>query len=505
LGWQASATGIASGYIDPVAKIAAQDEAVYSSTSIGMAGGRGWLTPMFLGRYVMYKPPLLYWLSGISIRFFGVGPLQLRLPSVLTGAAIAAAVFYWALQIEGLVAAIGAVFLLSSNYLWYTLGSLNMTDMLLTCCIVMASLCLHVNPELGDPRAFFGFGIAVAAALMTKGVAGVVPILIFAGTCVLLRARPPFKRIVQLAALVAALALPWYLYQLVVHHRWFWAEFVLMENLSYGLGAPPQTTNEGQIAFYARRLWTTDFPLLCLALASVPFWWRRANRDRAILLSWIATMLLTVAGFHYRNASYLLPLVPALCLWACPVLRWKPVSLLLVPAILIWKGVPFEPGTTVASAPILKEYCRQGRSAQLIVVAPDDEFYSAVLPLSGVHYLYFQTSEPSVRPALDFQKLGITVSADQFNDLAKWTPVFHARLREWGLDSETPVATVILAKDREQVEAVIRNHPDYDFLLPAELVPAGGTHLQRSFTDGRTLLLSPNKQELREESRTCEM
>ena len=36
MGWNADTSGIAIGYVDPVARIQAQDEAVYGSTSITM-------------------------------------------------------------------------------------------------------------------------------------------------------------------------------------------------------------------------------------------------------------------------------------------------------------------------------------------------------------------------------------------------------------------------------------------------------------------------------------
>ena len=80
LGWRASIPGIATGYVDSVAKIQAQDEAVYGSTAFTMATEGGWLTPRFLGRYALYKPPLLYWLNGMSARALGRTAMALRLP-----------------------------------------------------------------------------------------------------------------------------------------------------------------------------------------------------------------------------------------------------------------------------------------------------------------------------------------------------------------------------------------------------------------------------------------
>src|ERR1700683_2398014 len=95
LGFGAGKAGIATAYVDPVAKIQAQDEATYAASSLRMAVHGGWMTPRFLGRYALYKPPLLYWLAASSVKVLGNRALALRAPSVLAGAATVALVFHW--------------------------------------------------------------------------------------------------------------------------------------------------------------------------------------------------------------------------------------------------------------------------------------------------------------------------------------------------------------------------------------------------------------------------
>jgi hypothetical protein len=70
----------------------------------------------------------------------------------------------------------------------------------------------------------------------------------------------------RLAALVfaAAVILPWHIYQLATHPRWFWAEYIQDEIFLGGAGAPPQTSTENHAWFYLRRMALTD-PWLCLA------------------------------------------------------------------------------------------------------------------------------------------------------------------------------------------------------------------------------------------------
>ena len=91
----AGSSGLATAWVDPVAKIQAQDEAVYASISLRMASTNQWLTPKFLGRLALFKPPLFYWLSGSSAKLFGPTAFALRVPSLLAGAGTVTIVFLW--------------------------------------------------------------------------------------------------------------------------------------------------------------------------------------------------------------------------------------------------------------------------------------------------------------------------------------------------------------------------------------------------------------------------
>src|ERR1035441_7032122 len=63
--------------------------------------------------------------------------------------------------------------------------------------------------------------------------------------------------------------------------------------------------------------------------------------------------------------------------------------------------------------------------------------------------------------------MGITVTVDQFNHLARYTPVFRDRLRQWGLDTDAPIATVITAHGADDLTALVGAHPESDFLISA--------------------------------------
>ncbi len=482
---RAARVGLAGDYIDNISKITAQDEALYAHSAIAMARGGDWLTPRFMGRYALYKPPLLVWTAAVSSRLLGVSRLSLRLPIAIFSALALGLIFLWAGELGGWQAGAVAGALLLSNHLWHTLAALCMTDGLLVAFYIAAFYALFCDPWLESRAALFGFSGAVAAAILTKGIAGTLPLAVLGLYWLAARRqeRPAFLRVCLAAALALAFAAPWFVYQFAVHPRWFWTEHIAVEILGFGAGTPPQTSQENQAVFYLMRLAVTDPLLLAAAVVAIPAFLsdlRRRTAGPVLLGAWMAVMLAAALGWQYRNAAYLLPLVPALALLAA---GWGPFRtprcapwlwVVLAAAFLIktsapelpW-GLDYRAGTVQPTAPILSAYCEQARGNEIIVLNLADDLYASALPLAHLRYA---TVAPLAAPAgpytMPFAEMGITVTVDQFNDMARYTPAFRARLREWGLDSGTPIASLITARTAADLAALVRGHPDSDFLIP---------------------------------------
>jgi Dolichyl-phosphate-mannose-protein mannosyltransferase len=482
---RAARVGLAGDYIDPVSKITAQDEALYSHSAIAVARDGDWLTPRFMGRYALYKPPLLVWAAAVSSRLLGVSRLSLRLPIAIFSALALGLIFLWAGEMAGWQAGAAAGVLLFSNHLWNTMAVLCMTDGLLLAFYIAAFYALFCDPWLESRAALLGFSAAVAAAILTKGIAGILPLVVLGLYWLGARRqeRPAVLRVCLAGTLALAFAAPWFLYQFVVHPRWFWTEHIAVEILGFGAGAPPQTSQENPALFYLMRLAVTDPLLLAAAAVAIPGFLRDLRRRTSapvLLASWITVMLAAMLGWQYRNASYLLPLVPALTLLAA---GWGPfrtrsytpwVLVVLAGAFMIkvsapelpW-GLEYRAGTVQPTAPILSDYCVQARGNELIVLEVADDLYASVLPLPRLRYA---TVAPVAAPAgpytMPFAEMGIAVTVDQFNDLARYTPAFRDRLREWSLDSAAPIATLITARSAADLAALVRTHPGSDFLIP---------------------------------------
>jgi 4-amino-4-deoxy-L-arabinose transferase-like glycosyltransferase len=481
---RAARVGLAGDYLDPVGGIKAQDEPLYASSAIRMGTEGGWLTPVFMGRMALYKPPLLMWMSGVAVRLAGVSRLALRFPIALLCALAAGLVFWWAAEVRSWQAGAAAVLLLASNHLWHVLASLCLTDGLLAAFCTAAVYCLFADPWLESRAAFWGYSGSVAAAILTKSVAGALPLGILALYWLLAprNRRPAFPRMCAAAALALALAAPWFVYQLLAHRRWFWTEHVAIEILGYGAGTPPQTSQENQALFYAMRLLRIDPLLASLALVTLPAFaaeLKRRSAPAVLLACWMGLLLAAVLFWQYRSVTYLLPLVPAAAILAASYgtlaearsAKWL-LALALAGFVLKaatpgapW-GIAFRGGTVVASAPMLSAYCGMGRANELVVVQPDDQLYATVLPLPKVRYYPIGEAPVSGRYGMDFASMGVVLDAAQFDGLDGLLPVFRRQLREWGVESTSSVGAIIVGSTTADLARTIRNHPSTDFFLP---------------------------------------
>jgi hypothetical protein len=275
-----------------------------------------------------------------------------------------------------------------------------------------------------------------------------------------------------LAAVVTAgaLVLPWCLYELAVHPKWFWTEFVLSEILVYGVASPIQTTRESQVLFYLKRLLAMD-PVL--AVLAIPAIWCAWKRRETVLLAWVGVVFATSFLWSYRNVTYLAPAIPALAILGAGLLRWRWSGAVLAVVFAVklafpaqpW-GIELRPGILHPSVTLLDDYAKLKRGRELILVDPFDGFYSAVLRLPKVRYVFTAPGGVPPQPPLDLHALGILVNSEEFAQVDRLTPIWRERLREWGIDSDAPITTAVIARSKEEVDRLIAARPQADYLLP---------------------------------------
>src|ERR1700722_8620592 len=132
LGFHIQSAGMASGIVDPILHAGAQDEAVYGHAASRMVRTGYCLTPIFLDRFMLNKPPLLMWAGAAGMRWFGINPVTLRAPVVFSGVLCCVLVYWWVRRSQPVVAAVAGAVLLLGTSLFPSMSRRFMTDAPLT-------------------------------------------------------------------------------------------------------------------------------------------------------------------------------------------------------------------------------------------------------------------------------------------------------------------------------------------------------------------------------------
>ncbi len=494
-----TSAGMASGYVDPLLHAGAQDEAVYGHAAARMVRTGHWMTPIFLDRFMLNKPPLLMWAGGASMGLFGINPVALRLPVLAAGVLCCVLIYWWLWRSQSKAAGILGVVLLLGMPVFHSIGRKFMTDTLLVLFVIAAMFVIQADPPWEQRWTAVAFGALSGAAVMTKSAAGLLPLLMLAVYWMLAgaRERPPLAKMLVALLVAVLVAAPWHIYEFVVHRDWFIAEYVRFQLLGSGITAPSRYTGDSNFWFYLRTLFRTDPILLAVWLTSLPWVvisWKRSNQVQARLLgAWFLTSALCLGVFGTRAAYYLLPLLPALVLMSVefsPLLRgrraWIACAVLTVAfGVKVWAGdaswgLDYD-AQSVPPALALDHYAHLRRSNELLIVSLDDEFYASVLDLPKVRYVYL-TPLDATKTSEFFYRLGMILSDQEFCSLPRLLPMYEQRLRAWKLPEHLhPEATLIDSGSASQLAEIIRCSPDRDFMIPESLrdpatVAGAGTH-----------------------------
>ena len=285
------------------------DEARYAEIAREMLQSGNLLVPHL--NYVAYveKPPLLYWLTTISFRIFGVSEFAARLPTALSAIAGILATYFFTLRAFGRRHALLAAAILATTPLYALMAQVLTTDMTLTALVTIATFALYLHWLEGGRWCWVAY-VAMGLAVMTKGPVGaaipILSMLIWLAMKRELRGAVAKFRAVGGIAVMILIAAPWFV-AMTIREPGFADFYFVGEHL--------------------RRVFDTDYshaeafyfylPVLAIGLLPwsllVPFLtWRIAARNPARSFCIVAASV-TVVAFSCASAKlipYILPAVP---------------------------------------------------------------------------------------------------------------------------------------------------------------------------------------------------
>ena len=154
------------------------DEGRFAQIGREMAASGDFLVPRLNGIEQFYKPPLVYWISAMGYRIFGVTEWVARLPSALAFVGILWLTGWMGWRLAGRKVGWMAALILASMVEPYALGRQITLDMSLTFWVTAALACLvGVGTEVHGKRFGYLFFLCMGLGFLAKGpMAWVVPL-----------------------------------------------------------------------------------------------------------------------------------------------------------------------------------------------------------------------------------------------------------------------------------------------------------------------------------------
>jgi hypothetical protein len=298
------------------------DEGRYAEIPREMLSGGDWVTPHLNGLVYLEKPPLLYWITAASLRFFGESEAAARLWTGLAGYLSLAIVFALGWRLWGFQAGMKALLLTSASTLFVLLGHQLTLDMGLSFFLLAALSCfVMAQIERGDARRgrawMLGCWAAMALATLSKGLIGtLIPAATLVLYCIWQRDGTVIRRLhVRFGApLYAAIVAPWFVLAARANPD-FLSFFFVREHLQRFL--TPIEERAEPWWFFGAVLAVGILPWLPLALRcllKVP----RLSAPRGefdpprVLWIWCVFVLVFFSLSHSKLIPYILPMVAPL-------------------------------------------------------------------------------------------------------------------------------------------------------------------------------------------------
>ena len=190
------------------------DEARYGEIAREMLAMRDYIVPHL--NYVAYveKPPLLYWLTTLSYRVFGIDEFAARLIPASAAMLGVLATFFFAARLMGLRRGVVAAAILATAPLYAAMAQVLTTDMLLTAFVTIAIFALMLHYLEGGAWCWLAY-FAMALATLTKGPVGIAlpaaAMLVFLWRERALRGSMRRFHAVAGAILMFAIVAPWFI------------------------------------------------------------------------------------------------------------------------------------------------------------------------------------------------------------------------------------------------------------------------------------------------------
>lgn len=349
------------------------DEGRYTEIPREMAESGDFVTPRLNGVKYFEKPPLLYWLSAATFKVAGVNEFTARIWTALFGAGGVMMAYAAGRALYGRKAGIWSAVVLGTSALYFALSQVAILDTGVAVMISAALFCflLGTRERKGRRRRllFLGFYVAMALAVLLKGLIGVVLPAAVIGVWVVLtgqwRNLRPFYPWMGLVVFFG-IAAPWHVMaamanrSVVKEHDFAWFYFVHEHFLRFTTSVHGRTKPWwyfGPVLIGGMVPWVV-FGYQAFAKALAGGWrCRRENAAGWFLVIWAAVIFLFFSKSQSKLVPYMLPIIPALAVligrYVADALEKVEMPAGFRRSVWVWVGIEALLVIALALAPVL--------------------------------------------------------------------------------------------------------------------------------------------------------
>ncbi len=294
------------------------DEALYASVSQQILETNEWVTLHHQGKPWFVKAPLLFWLTAVAYKLFGVSEFAARFWSAAFGVGTVVALYLLAARIfNSRVAFLASLILLScTQFIYYHGAKAGELDTALTFFMMSAMLLFVMARQL--PKYFYAACFSIGLCVMSKHLTYLIPITMTLGVFVILTGsakRFSWKVWSLGLGILLATALPWHLIEWTRHGDDFLRVYFFQE-----VYVPAVDWRRDPLGswFYFVAIKDGLFPWSLLLPFSLIWAGSRQSRDRLstnlLLVLWTAVLFAIITASVIKLSWYILPAYPALAI-----------------------------------------------------------------------------------------------------------------------------------------------------------------------------------------------
>lgn len=264
--------------------------------------------------YVRYfeKPPLLYWLTALSFKVFGVNEWSFRLPNALIALLCVVITYLFAVRWFSIKVALLSALMLMSCFSFIALAHIVTIDMLFSSLLFISLLCFLGFYREEKPLFLYLFFSALALAVLAKGPVALILMGVTIVLFLLTEKKVSFlKKMASAKSLLLffLIAAPWFI-AICLKEREFFQFFFIDQHILRFLTTKHHRS--GPLYYFIPVLLGGLFPWsVFLPRALIRLWHMKALR---LFFIWSAVVFAFFSLSGSKLPPYILPIFPALCI-----------------------------------------------------------------------------------------------------------------------------------------------------------------------------------------------